>query len=407
MRGGLLVGLAVLTSAAFGQTAEKVLDRAAKTYSALKSLRVKSTIQFSMKMEGMETTMKQQHEALYARPNLMKARWTGMGFIGDTATVCDGKELFTEMGMLRQTQRAPAPKTLKEFRTKSSFGGGDMGGMGIDEMSLFAGTSWRSLVTKVKLIGRQQLGKRPVYVVQASLPMGGTQTLWIGVRDSFIWQNRIDMGAMLEEMMKKGKGEATMPIQIKGMKMVITETFTQIVPNPPISLKMFTYTLPKDYKFVEKFEFPVMPSEEKATKSEGKPAPDFALPDLQGNTVRLSDHKGKVVVINFFAHWCPPCEKEAPELERDIWQAYKDKGVVLLGVATWAQDDPKKVATSFAQKYKLTYPILVDADDKTAKQYGISAVPTTFVVDRKGTIKKVVVGARVSAVKKAIAEALK
>lgn len=297
MRGACLVVLALLVNGVFGQTAQQVLDRTAKKYASLKSLRVKSTIKMTMKMAGMETTMTQQHEALYARPNLMKARWTGAGFMGDMAMVCDGKELFVEMGMLRQTQRTSAPKTIAEIHQKSPLGAG---AQELNEVSFFAGIPLQSLLKggTMKSLGRQMVDKRSTYTVQIRFPDGKVQTLWIGVKDNFIWQNQVEMAQKMEEMPKGEK----LPPGLKGeMRMVITETFTEVTPNPPVSEKMFTYTLPQGYKFVTEFESPGL--KEKKSEWEGKPAPDFELPDLEGKTVRFSDHKGKVVVLNFFAHW--------------------------------------------------------------------------------------------------------
>jgi len=399
------VCLAVLilwTGGVFGQTGQQVLERTAKKYASLKSLRVKSTIKVTVKMMGMETTMTQQHEAIYARPNLMKARWTGMGFMGDTAIVCDGKELFMEMGLLRQTQRMPAPSSLAEISHLTALGHGEP--QTFNELTLFAGVPWKSSLgnAKVTLLGRRRLGQRLTYVVQIRFPDGKVQTLWIGVRDNFIWQNQTEMRQKLPEF-KPEEGEFKIPSPKDGMHMVITETFTEVVANPPVSAKMFTYALPQGYKFVKEFEVPGLKGK---SELEGKPAPDFELPDLQGKIVRLSDQRGKVVVLNFFSHWCGPCNSEAPDLEK-LWQSVKEKGVVIFGIAVWAEGDAKKRALEFARKHKLSFPVLVDAEDKVAKQFGIEGVPTTFVVGRDGKIQTVIVGAQTEAVKEAIMKALK
>ncbi len=139
----------------------------------------------------------------------------------------------------------------------------------------------------------------------------------------------------------------------------------------------------------------------------GKDAPDFELPTVDGKRkVKLSDWRGKVVVVNFFAHWCEPCNAEAPRLEQ-IWQDYKDKGVVVIGVAVWAEGDPVKEAEGFVQKHKLTYTVLVDAQNVVPDRYGLRGVPTNVVIGKDGKIHYLRTGFLEAELRKAVEEALK
>jgi cytochrome c biogenesis protein CcmG/thiol:disulfide interchange protein DsbE len=114
------------------------------------------------------------------------------------------------------------------------------------------------------------------------------------------------------------------------------------------------------------------------------PAPDFTLTTFDGGTFRLSDYRGKVVVINFWASWCGPCRDEAPALE-SLWQQYKDKGVVFLGV-TYA-DDPKD-SQQFMAEFGVSYPNAEDGRSDVSKAlYRIQGVPETFVIDKQGNIE--------------------
>lgn len=79
---------------------------------------------------------------------------------------------------------------------------------------------------------------------------------------------------------------------------------------------------------------------------------------------------------------------------------------MVLGIAVWAEGDPKERASEFAQKHKLTFPVLVDADNKVVEQFGVEGVPTTFVIGRDGMVRKVIVGAQIEAIKKAVTDAL-
>lgn len=122
----------------------------------------------------------------------------------------------------------------------------------------------------------------------------------------------------------------------------------------------------------------------------GAPAPDFSLPDLAGNTVSLSQFKGKVVVVNFFTIWCQPCRHEMPDLNA-IYKDKRDKGFQMLGICLNADPNQLKV---LVKQLNLDYPVLLGTD-KVSKDYGeIVGVPTTFIIDKQGKIAEKIVGAR-------------
>jgi cytochrome c biogenesis protein CcmG/thiol:disulfide interchange protein DsbE len=146
------------------------------------------------------------------------------------------------------------------------------------------------------------------------------------------------------------------------------------------------------------------PSGDKAPPSPGaKPAPSFTLQDLKGNQVSLSDFKGKVVVLDFWATWCPPCVKEIPHFI-ELYEQYKDQGFAMVGISL--DREGVSVVKSFAQKYKINYPILM-ADGQVDKAYGgIASIPTTFVIDSAGNIRQKYIGYRDKAVFEADIKAL-
>jgi cytochrome c biogenesis protein CcmG/thiol:disulfide interchange protein DsbE len=118
------------------------------------------------------------------------------------------------------------------------------------------------------------------------------------------------------------------------------------------------------------------------TQPTSGPAPDFTLTTLDGQNVKLSDLRGKIVVINFWASWCVPCRDEAPALQA-VWDRYQDQDVVILGVA-WT--DTETGAQAFRQEFRQTYPNGLDLGTKIAEKYHIQGVPETFVVDRQGNV---------------------
>ena len=121
-----------------------------------------------------------------------------------------------------------------------------------------------------------------------------------------------------------------------------------------------------------------------------KAAPDFALKSVEGKIVKLSDFKGKVVVLDFWATWCPPCRKGIPDLI-EIKKEYEKKGVEIIGISV---DDKKTVeqVKSFVKDQKMNYPVLY-ADSKVTSDFGgVESIPTSVIIDKKGNIVNRYVG---------------
>jgi len=118
-------------------------------------------------------------------------------------------------------------------------------------------------------------------------------------------------------------------------------------------------------------------------------APEFALKDANGNVVHLSDYKGKVVLLDFWATWCGPCNVEIPWFAQ-FERKYKDRGFEVVGVSM--DESGWKAIVPFAQQKKINYRIVL-GDDMTRDQYGgIEALPTAFIIDREGRIAAVHIG---------------
>jgi cytochrome c biogenesis protein CcmG/thiol:disulfide interchange protein DsbE len=122
----------------------------------------------------------------------------------------------------------------------------------------------------------------------------------------------------------------------------------------------------------------------------GRPAAPFTLTDFDGSALSLAGLRGKVVVVNFWASWCyPACYEEAPVLEGG-WRAYRDRGVVVVGVDIQDQDE---AARKFIRDFGLTFPNAPDRGGKVSVDYGVYGVPETFFIDRQGRIRSKHVGA--------------
>lgn len=128
----------------------------------------------------------------------------------------------------------------------------------------------------------------------------------------------------------------------------------------------------------------------KKIASIGQPAPEFEYPDSDGKLWRLSDLKGKVVFINFWATWCATCKSEMPHKEA-LYEKMKDKPFQMLGMLF--RDDPANLA-DYYKTQKVSPPTLISPENESAKIFGITGVPETFIIDKEGIVREKIVGAR-------------
>ncbi|MBE7417138.1 MAG: TlpA family protein disulfide reductase [Ideonella sp.] len=112
-------------------------------------------------------------------------------------------------------------------------------------------------------------------------------------------------------------------------------------------------------------------------------APDFTLRTLEGRNLRLGEQRGRVVLVNFWATWCGPCRQEMPHLNK-LYEKYKASGFMLLGVNV---DDDTQQAAGVASKLGVTFPVLPDLDKRVSRQYDLSAMPSTVLIDRDGRVR--------------------
>ncbi len=125
----------------------------------------------------------------------------------------------------------------------------------------------------------------------------------------------------------------------------------------------------------------------------GKPAPGFQLPNLDGQSVSLSDFRGKPVLINFWATWCPPCRIEMPYIQQ-VYDEWSDKGLVILAIN---MGESSSEVSEFMKSYNLSFPVLLDTKGDVAEKYNIRPIPVTFFIDEDGIIKRMKIGAFISA----------
>jgi cytochrome c biogenesis protein CcmG, thiol:disulfide interchange protein DsbE len=126
----------------------------------------------------------------------------------------------------------------------------------------------------------------------------------------------------------------------------------------------------------------------------GFPAPDFTLETADGVPLSLSDLRGRVVLLNIWASWCPPCRAEMPALDR-VQQALGAEGLTVLGIHATDQDS-REAAAAFLDQTPVGFPVVYDLAGDVGRAYRVRALPTTFIIDRRGVIREVLVGGPLS-----------
>jgi peroxiredoxin len=123
----------------------------------------------------------------------------------------------------------------------------------------------------------------------------------------------------------------------------------------------------------------------------GDRAPDFSLPTLKGNSARLADYRGKVVFLNFWATWCPPCRDEMPSMEA-LYKRLQGRAFEMLAVSidTGGED----VVREFVTEFGMTFPVLPDPKNELSRLYGLTGVPETYIIDKDGVVALKIIGAR-------------
>lgn len=123
----------------------------------------------------------------------------------------------------------------------------------------------------------------------------------------------------------------------------------------------------------------------------GELAPEFTLVNMEGERVSLADYRGQVVVLNFWATWCPPCREEKPTMER-LYQQFKDDGLVFLAINV--EENGHQVVSEYLMNNSFSFPILLDGKAEVQGLYGVFRYPESYIIDRDGTVVEHIIGGR-------------
>ncbi|MCG6943739.1 MAG: TlpA family protein disulfide reductase [Deltaproteobacteria bacterium] len=121
----------------------------------------------------------------------------------------------------------------------------------------------------------------------------------------------------------------------------------------------------------------------------GFPAPNFIFPDLKGQQISLSDQRGKVVLVNIWATWCPPCKQEMPSMQK-LYEKFKGENFEILAVSI--DSTGRDAVAPFTRTMNLTFPVLLDPNEDIGSLYGITGVPESFIIDKEGIVVEKIIG---------------
>ncbi|MDN4524298.1 TlpA disulfide reductase family protein [Fictibacillus fluitans] len=124
----------------------------------------------------------------------------------------------------------------------------------------------------------------------------------------------------------------------------------------------------------------------------GNTLPDATLTSLEGKTVSLKEFRGKKVILNFWATWCPPCRKEMPDMQK-MYSRHKDNQLEIVAVNLRYTEKSTKTVSDYVEKRKAAFPVLLDSDGKVSKKFQAVSLPTSYLVDSNGVIQKKMIGA--------------
>jgi len=137
------------------------------------------------------------------------------------------------------------------------------------------------------------------------------------------------------------------------------------------------------------FLFRVLPPQEVGRVAQDEVAPGFSVKALDGRRVSLDGMRGDVVLVNFWATWCPPCRLEMPGFQ-SVYESYKDRGFTVVGLAT--DVNGVGLVEAFVRDNRITYPVAMASEDVRLKYGGVDALPQSFLLDRQGRVRKMVAG---------------
>jgi len=340
----------------------------------------------------------------FERPNKLRFESDVESSFGNHSLYCNGSKMILYNKQKNSYMTTEAPETLDTTTIQVPVW--QMTGTMIDLHFILSDNPLNTLLKNVESIqdaGSETLNGESVSVIDIIKPsnkMAPARTLpiqsvpyiplsdssqpirmWIGKKDYLIKKLSftLDMDTISENV------PANLLPPVTPGKTIITVTHGKIELNPVVDTAKFAFKTPEGATEFRMFYSRAPSTKPREKKMDGIPAPDFTLPDVDGNEVSLSDFKGKVVVLNFWASWSEPCLELMPSIQ-SLSEKYNGKDIAIIGINTLEGEEPDYVK-SFLKDHNISYRILLDSDDTVLEKFGLTKIPACYVIDRKGIVR--------------------
>lgn len=353
--------------------ADEILNAFARFYSDAKTFQADLTSTVKIDAKGQKAEMESSFALSVERPNLLAFTLTE-GQVGGSL-ISDGTTLITYLPMVKKYTATTAPKSLTDI-LDPMLQGLILQGLPFGHEVLFGpdiAAAVRKGPSTISYVGTSDVGGTAAH----QLKVDGQQfagNIWIASGEQPLLlksEVALNLSAMPADMAEQ--------LQITEFRR--TTVYRDWKINQPIAASTFQFQPPADVEKVDSF----VPKRASSQPSPllGQPAPDFTLKDLTGQEVSLSSLRGKIVVIDFWATWCPPCVKGLP-IVASVTSAFKDKDVVFYAINV-REDVP--TITAFLKSKSLDIPVLLDSEGAIGQLYGVSGIPQSYIIDKAGIIR--------------------
>jgi peroxiredoxin/outer membrane lipoprotein-sorting protein len=373
----LCLSAAFSTSSAAGEDTEKLLQRVEETYTALDDYYFAGTFTVLTEVMGMTQAIDAPFVMAGSRPGKTRMSIDHKAF--GSLVVSDGEATWSYMRAFNQYKyKTAVPLGPGSAGRGEGAGGGPLpttAGSFIMFYTVFGDdhiSTQRVGTETIAFAGREAdcaVIELTYTMPDTSETIMGPDTLWIDPEDAMVLRSVHVVSMATEEMAVKTQ-----------MRLRYEEI--RIGTQPPDSL--FVFTPPEGATQVEEFAMG-----QGGVDLTGTAAADFSLSGLGGKTYRLEQLEGSVVLIDFWATWCPPCREELPIVEK-LYRELGGRGLVVLAVT----NEPKNVAEAFIEKNGYTFPVLIDKEQSVFGEYSVTSIPVVVVIDRDGKIAAHFIGRR-------------
>ncbi len=376
----------------YDQKAIEIIQQADEFYSSMDSIVVDINQVVKVQMQGTKTEQNTKMRLAVKRPNKVALRTMGQApAMQNYQIASDGQNIFVYSKGMNSYIKQPAPSTITEL-TSTQLVGASRGGAIV--LGLLSETSsldeLKEMTSEIAYRGQEEragIAMHQIYFKDSTMGIG--LDYWIDAGEKpIVYKVAFDTTEMMGQM------GGTMGEQMENMEMENYILLSDLKYDLDIADAAFQFNPPEGAREAGSL-YEMITGNKQPQQSQGgaippgTPAPAFEMKTLRAGNISLAQHKGKnVVVLDFWATWCPPCRKGLPIIDK-VAQSYSDKPVAFYAVNV--REQPGK-ARQFMEQNNLSLNVAMDSDGSVGQAYGASAIPTTIIIGKDGTVQASHVG---------------